>query len=162
MAMPDPDPMKPADLAAHRPPAWLRGGHLQTLWPAVITPRAQVALRRERWTTPDADFIEVDRVDSPAGMRAPLVVLFHGLEGNSDSPYARSLMAAVAERGSLVYAARDVAAGCGDGQARMNRVDELGMLMRAVNQAGLNLRSLVDDVGEQVGGVAVVVVRAGE
>ncbi len=73
MAMPDPDPMKPADLAAHRPPAWLRGGHLQTLWPAVITPRAQVALRRERWTTPDADFIEVDRVDSPAGMRAPLV-----------------------------------------------------------------------------------------
>ena len=99
MAMPDPDPMKPADLAAHRPPAWLRGGHLQTLWPAVITPRAQVALRRERWTTPDADFIEVDRVDSPAGMRAPLVVLFHGLEGNSDSPYARSLMAAVAERG---------------------------------------------------------------
>jgi len=37
----------------------------------------------------------------------------------------------------------------------MNRIDEIGMLMRAVNQAGLNLRSLVDDVAEQAGGVAV-------
>jgi aerotaxis receptor len=37
----------------------------------------------------------------------------------------------------------------------LDRVDEIGLLMRAVNQAGLNLRSLVDDVAEQVGGVAV-------
>ncbi len=35
----------------------------------------------------------------------------------------------------------------------MNRVDEIGILLRAVNQAGLNLRALVDDVSEQVGGV---------
>lgn len=35
----------------------------------------------------------------------------------------------------------------------MNRVDEIGLLMRSVNQAGLNLRALVDDVSEQVGGV---------
>jgi aerotaxis receptor len=35
----------------------------------------------------------------------------------------------------------------------MNRVDEVGVLLRAVNQAGLNLRSLVDDVSQQVGGV---------
>ena len=86
--MPDPHAMKPAGPAAHRPPAWLRGGHLQTLWPAVIAPRAQVAFRRERWTTPDADFIEVDFQDAPAG--APLLVLFHGLEGSSDSHYARA------------------------------------------------------------------------
>jgi aerotaxis receptor len=30
------------------------------------------------------------------------------------------------------------------------RVDDLGMLSRAVNQAGLNLRSLLDDVSEQI------------
>jgi len=35
----------------------------------------------------------------------------------------------------------------------LDRVDEIGLLMRAVNQAGLNLRSLVDDVSEQVAGV---------
>ncbi|MDE2401464.1 MAG: PAS domain-containing protein [Burkholderiales bacterium] len=36
-----------------------------------------------------------------------------------------------------------------------NRVDEVGMIMRAVNQSGLNLRSLVDDVGEQISGMRV-------
>jgi aerotaxis receptor len=35
----------------------------------------------------------------------------------------------------------------------LDRVDEIGMLMRAVNQAGLNLRSLVDDVAAQVDGI---------
>jgi aerotaxis receptor len=35
----------------------------------------------------------------------------------------------------------------------LDRVDEIGLLMRAVNQAGLNLRALVDDVAEQVGGI---------
>jgi predicted alpha/beta-fold hydrolase len=44
--------------------------------------------RRERWATPDADFIEVDFQDAPAG--APLLVLFHGLEGSSASHYARA------------------------------------------------------------------------
>ncbi len=87
---------RPAD---YRQPFWLRGSHLQTIWPAAIAPRAIVALRRERWTTPDDDFIEVDRIDPPGSETAPLVVLFHGLEGNSDSQYSRAVMAAVAERG---------------------------------------------------------------
>lgn len=35
----------------------------------------------------------------------------------------------------------------------MNRVDEIGLLMRSVNQFGLNLHSLVEDVGAQVSGI---------
>jgi aerotaxis receptor len=35
----------------------------------------------------------------------------------------------------------------------LNRVDEIGMLLRAVNQSALNLRSLLDDVSEQAKGV---------
>ncbi len=35
----------------------------------------------------------------------------------------------------------------------LNRADTIGMLLRAVNQSGLNLRSLVDDVTNQVSGV---------
>ena len=35
----------------------------------------------------------------------------------------------------------------------LNRVDDIGMILRAINQSGLNLRSLVDDVAGQVGGV---------
>ncbi len=36
----------------------------------------------------------------------------------------------------------------------LGRVDEIGILMRAVNQSGLNLRALVDDVDAQVGGLS--------
>lgn len=35
----------------------------------------------------------------------------------------------------------------------LQRADDIGMLLRSVNQAGLNVRSLVDDVGGQVHGV---------
>lgn len=37
--------------------------------------------------------------------------------------------------------------------AALNRVDDIGLLARAVNQAGLNLRSLLDDVSLQVEGI---------
>ena len=50
--------------------------------------------------------------------------------------------------------ALSVAAGQPAENAHLNRVDEIGMILRAVNQSGLNLRSLVDDVSEQVGGVS--------
>lgn len=49
--------------------------------------------------------------------------------------------------------AQSVAAGQAGENQHFNRVDEIGMLMRAVNQAGLNLKSLVDDVGSQIVGV---------
>jgi hypothetical protein len=53
--------------------------------------------RRERWDTPDGDFIDLDWLPHHPG--APLVVLFHGLEGSSRSPYARSLMRHLAALG---------------------------------------------------------------
>lgn len=77
-------------------PVWLPGGDLQTIWSVVIgTPK--VEYRRERWDMPDGDFIDLDWVDGPAD--APLVVLFHGLEGDSRSQYALYLMSAVKQRG---------------------------------------------------------------
>lgn len=77
-------------------PWWLPGGHLQTIWPALHarqTPSAgavPVIYRRERWPTPDGDFIDVDWHDAPASAASdtPLLVLFHGLEGSSHSHYA--------------------------------------------------------------------------
>jgi predicted alpha/beta-fold hydrolase len=81
----------------YRAPAWLPGGHLQTIYPATCIARPPVAYRRERWHSLDGDFIDVDFVDGEPGR--PLVVLFHGLEGSSNSHYARSLMAALAARG---------------------------------------------------------------
>ena len=46
-----------------------------------------------------------------------------------------------------------VAAGQFDADVRMERVDEIGMLLRSINQAGLNVRALVADVGEQIAGL---------
>lgn len=72
-------------------PVWLPGGNLQTIWPALyarrtVGPRPQY--RRERWITPDGDFIDVDWLQAPPGNT--LLVLFHGLEGSSDSHYAEA------------------------------------------------------------------------
>jgi predicted alpha/beta-fold hydrolase len=71
-------------------PRWLPGGHLQTIYPATCVTTPAVTMHRERWDTPDGDFIDVDCVQGIPGK--PFVVLFHGLEGSSESHYARSLM----------------------------------------------------------------------
>ena len=78
-------------------PKWLPGGHLQTIYPAVYLAKPEVNYRRERWTTPDNDFIDVDFIDGKPDQ--PFVVLFHGLEGSSNSHYARSLMALLSANG---------------------------------------------------------------
>ncbi len=94
-----PRPLLNAD---YRAPTWLPGGHLQTIWPALLS-RAHGGpdapqFRRERWDTPDGDFIDVDfGPDVAAG--APLLVMFHGLEGNSGSPYARAFADAAKHAG---------------------------------------------------------------
>jgi predicted alpha/beta-fold hydrolase len=76
-------------------PWWLPGGNLQTIWPALYARRtfgAPPDYRRERWQTPDGDFIDVDwlRNAAPVQDGAPLLVLFHGLEGSSRSHYAEA------------------------------------------------------------------------
>jgi len=82
----------------YRAPWWLPGGHLQTIAAAfALAPR--IAWRRERWDTPDGDFIDLDWAEANGETGAgPLIALFHGLEGSSNSPYARAIAAqAVAE-----------------------------------------------------------------
>jgi predicted alpha/beta-fold hydrolase len=139
----------------YRAPRWLPTAHAQTIVPALFAQRPVVKYRRERWSTPDGDFIDLDwlaydvdgegnervRPDAvtanalqplppaPRELRdgvatsfdeaaalhngvsgdtgaarardpaAPLFVLFHGLEGSSDSHYARVLMAEAKARG---------------------------------------------------------------
>ena len=78
-------------------PWWLRNPHLQTIYGSRAARAPRIAWRRERWDTPDGDFVDVDFVDGPAS--SPWVHLYHGLEGSSDSPYARALMGHVRSRG---------------------------------------------------------------
>jgi hypothetical protein len=82
---------------SYLPPRWLPSGHLQTIYPALFLKQPQTALRRERWRTPDDDFIDVDFIDGLPGK--PFVIMFHGLEGSSNSHYARAMFAELSARG---------------------------------------------------------------
>ena len=83
----------------YRAPAWLPGGNLQTIWAALYARRVAggpVHYRRERWDTPDGDFVDADWLapepmpDAATSPDVPLLVLFHGLEGSSRSHYAEA------------------------------------------------------------------------
>jgi uncharacterized protein len=90
----------------YRAPRWLPGGNLQTIWSARLARRhggTSVAFQRERWETPDGDFIDVDIAHQHATGDAPLLVLFHGLEGTSQSHYAQAFGHIAAQRG-MAYA----------------------------------------------------------
>jgi uncharacterized protein len=80
-----------AALTQYRAPVWLPGGNAQTIWPALVSRHCSGTApryRRERWDTPDGDFIDVDFLQPAASAGAPWLVLFHGLEGGSRGPYA--------------------------------------------------------------------------
>lgn len=103
---------------------WLPGGNLQTIAAALWARRTRgtrPAYRRERWATPDGDFVDVDWLVRPTGEAMgmantqanaawidsarsgssdrDLLVLFHGLEGSSRSHYAESFADLAAARG---------------------------------------------------------------
>ena len=85
---------------AWRAPAWLPGGNLQTIWAATLSRRhlgAAPVFTRERWATPDGDFIDVDHQHQPGAPRR--LVLFHGLEGSSASQYAQAFGVVARRRG---------------------------------------------------------------
>jgi predicted alpha/beta-fold hydrolase len=87
-------------MESYRAPPWLPGGHLQTIWPALLSRRfrgPRPDYTRERWTAPDGDFIDVDTVAGAPG--APTLVLFHGLEGSSRSHYAEAFAHAAQHEG---------------------------------------------------------------
>ena len=87
----------------YQAPWWLPGGNAQTIWPALYARRLSgppPLFRRERWTTPDADFVDVDWSVAAGGAASPpLLVLFHGLEGSSTSHYAQAFADVARERG---------------------------------------------------------------
>ncbi|HEY5725403.1 MAG TPA: alpha/beta fold hydrolase, partial [Methylomirabilota bacterium] len=78
----------------YRSPWWLRGRHLQSLWGPLMRRPPRPALRRERWDTPDGDFLDLDWLAAPpADPGAPCVMVLHGLEGSSESHYAAGVLA---------------------------------------------------------------------
>ncbi len=81
--------------ASYQPPWWYRGRHLQTIWGPLFRRLRRPPLRRERWPTPDGDFLDLDWLEGDF----PRVVILHGLEGSSASHYTRGLLREAAALG---------------------------------------------------------------
>jgi len=81
------------------PPRGLSNPHVQTLLPRCL-PRPRLARDVEQFELPDGDFVELNWIRPiPASSTAPILVLFHGLEGSFHSPYARWLLATASRMG---------------------------------------------------------------
>lgn len=84
--------------SSFKPAWWLNNNHLQTIYPALCRRIAPpTPLRRERLTTPDRDFVDIDWVGEDNA--APLVMLLHGLTGSSRSGYIAGLQNALRAHG---------------------------------------------------------------
>ncbi|MCC7326208.1 MAG: alpha/beta fold hydrolase [Burkholderiales bacterium] len=143
-----------------RGPAWLPGGHAQTIYPYFLR-RPPIRYRREVVDTPDGDFWNFDWLADTPGIAvdAPLVALFHGLEGGARSHYALRLMEHVAARGwrGVVPHFR----GCGGVPNRLPRAyhsgdhEEVGAMLAALRRR-IDPRAPMYAVGVSVGGSALL------
>ena len=88
------------------PPFPLGNGHVQTIYPVLFRKAPFLVYTRERITTPDNDFLDLDwsRLDgstldgsTKAGQR--LAIISHGLEGNTTRNYVRGMVRAVNDGG---------------------------------------------------------------
>jgi predicted alpha/beta-fold hydrolase len=142
----------------YRAPRWLAGGHAQTIW-AYRLRRRSARVARERIETRDGDFWDFDWLDAPARPGAPVVALFHGLEGSSRSHYADALLRALARIGwrGVVPHFR----GCGGEANRLPRAyhsgdhAEVGEMLAAIRRAIVPEARLFA-VGVSLGGSALL------
>ncbi len=81
-----------------RPAPWLPGPHLQTVGGKLLRPRPDLEMVRERLSTPDGDFVDLDLMPDPVA-GAPVVLVLHGLEGSSGRGYMRLALDHLFRRG---------------------------------------------------------------
>ncbi|MCF7824849.1 MAG: alpha/beta fold hydrolase [Candidatus Marinimicrobia bacterium] len=72
------------------PAPWLPNGHMQTVFASLMMSVPMPNYRREIIDLPDGDIVAADWVDGT--LDKPLFVLIHGMEGDSESRYARLLI----------------------------------------------------------------------
>lgn len=88
--------------STYQPPPGLGNGHLQTILPALFRRVPLVTRERERITTPDGDFLDLDWNLEAASSR--LVILSHGLEGESRNAYVQGMAGAFQRAGWNILA----------------------------------------------------------
>src|SRR5690606_5595638 len=83
------------------PPFFLFNSHLETIFPALLRRVALTDYTRERIATPDDDFLDLDWLAQDSDS---LVIISHGLEGNSKRAYIKGMARALFNRGHDVIA----------------------------------------------------------
>jgi len=83
------------------PPRYLYNGHLQTVYPSLFRTVPGVRYERERLTLSDGDFVDLDWADHG---RRRLVLITHGLEGDSHRHYVKGTARLFVEAGYDVLA----------------------------------------------------------
>jgi len=75
----------------YTPPFFLRNGHIQTIIPTLFRKVNNVTYHRERMDTIDNDFLDLDWSFVQSSR---LVIISHGLEGNSGRAYVKGMVRA--------------------------------------------------------------------
>ena len=83
--------------STYSPPPGFANGHVQTIVAALCRRVGLVTRERERISTPDADFLDLDWDTTRHAKR--LAILTHGLEGHSRDPYIQGMATALQKAG---------------------------------------------------------------
>jgi predicted alpha/beta-fold hydrolase len=89
------------EIPPYAPPAILFNRHLETIYPSLFRKVEFRAPRRERIITPDDDFLDLDWFEQGSSR---LVIISHGLEGNSQRSYVLGMARAFFQSGYDVLA----------------------------------------------------------
>lgn len=140
----------PCIVSTFQPPAFLRNGHVQTIFAALMPRRLDVSFERERLELPDGDFLDLRWLRKNRGR---LGILSHGLEGCADDPSIRGMAAALNEAGwdALAWNFR----GCSDEPNRLPHFYHSGAtgdLGAVIHHAAATYYSRIALIGFSLGG----------
>lgn len=116
-------PPAPFRIRPYRAAWWLPGGHAQTVAGKYLRPPHHPPLTRERWDTPDGDFLDLDVTSDPE-TGAGVVVVLHGLGGFSRRPYMLAAYAELHSKGLVAVGLNF--RGCGEELNRLPRLYHSG------------------------------------
>jgi len=123
--------------STYKAPYWLRSGHVQTVLPSLFRQVSITPYKRERFETDDNDFIDLDWSQvNPNTTSDSLVVICHGLEGDTHRPYVKGMVKAFNQRGLDVLAMNfRTCSGVINRQLRFYHSGETSDLLRVIKHA---------------------------
>lgn len=138
--------------SSYRSPWWMRGGHAQTILPALCRRAQRVTDQPERLELTDGDFLDLEWGGS--GRSGRLAILCHGLEADAGATYIQAMAGALIEQGWDVLAWNY--RGCGGQLNRVPRFYHSGATedLAAVIDHALKQHpgELIDLIGFSLGG----------